>query len=205
MLPGGLQPTSQWAMRLYQRLGRHPYEGLALGADEQQRLVAALGTLDGLLLENHGPLVVGRTVAEAFKAAVMLEDVAKTVDIARSMGNPNEIPAEEVERGESGHRERHLPDGDQVVAPGTPHGEAAGVVDREGHAGAAADRRIADRPHGGGAGEGLHHRGPADPGHHVGDHVGLPGQLGGRTDVPQVRPSDVLTRRRRPDVLDAIP
>ena len=76
MLPGGLQPTSQWAMRLYQRLGRHPYEGLALGADEQQRLVAALGHLDGLLLENHGPLVVGRTVAEALMLMHILERAA---------------------------------------------------------------------------------------------------------------------------------
>ena len=77
MLPGGLQPTSQWAMRLHQRLGRHPYEGLALGADEQQRLVAALGPLDGLLLENHGPLVVGRTVAEAWMLMHMLERAAQ--------------------------------------------------------------------------------------------------------------------------------
>lgn len=52
-------------MRLYRRLGRHAYEGLALGADEQRRLVADLGNLDGLILENHGTLTVGRTVAEA--------------------------------------------------------------------------------------------------------------------------------------------
>jgi ribulose-5-phosphate 4-epimerase/fuculose-1-phosphate aldolase len=73
MLPQGLQPTSQWAMRLYGRLGRHAYEGLALGPDEQRRLVANLGALDGLLLENHGPLVVGRTVAEAWMLMHVLE------------------------------------------------------------------------------------------------------------------------------------
>lgn len=77
MLPDGLQPTSQWAMRLYQRLGRHPYEGLALGADEQKRLVAALGMLDGLLLDNHGPLVVGRSVAEAWMLMHILERAAQ--------------------------------------------------------------------------------------------------------------------------------
>ncbi len=76
MLPGGLQPTSQWAMRLHGRLGRHAYEGLALGADEQQRLVGALGALDGLVLEHHGPLVVGRTVAEAWMLMHMLERAA---------------------------------------------------------------------------------------------------------------------------------
>ena len=77
MLPEGLQPTSQWAMRLHGRLGRHAYEGLALGADEQQRMVANLGTLDGLILENHGSLTVGRTVAEAFLLMHILERAAQ--------------------------------------------------------------------------------------------------------------------------------
>jgi ribulose-5-phosphate 4-epimerase/fuculose-1-phosphate aldolase len=77
MLPGGLLPTSQWAMRLHGRLGRHAYEGLALGAGEQQRLVANLGTLDGLILENHGTLTVGQSVAEAFLLMHILERAAR--------------------------------------------------------------------------------------------------------------------------------
>jgi ribulose-5-phosphate 4-epimerase/fuculose-1-phosphate aldolase len=77
MLPDGLQPTSQWAMRLYRRLGRHAYEGLALDPKEQQRLVAELGPLDGLLLENHGPLVVGRSVAEAWMLMHLLDRAAQ--------------------------------------------------------------------------------------------------------------------------------
>jgi ribulose-5-phosphate 4-epimerase/fuculose-1-phosphate aldolase len=77
MLPQGLAPTSQWAMRLHRRLGRHPYEGLALGADEQRRLVAALGDNDGLILEHHGPLVVGRSVGEAAMLMHILERAAQ--------------------------------------------------------------------------------------------------------------------------------
>lgn len=76
-LPEGLLPTSQWAMRLHGRLARHAYEGLALGADEQQRLVQRLGALDGVLLEHHGPLVVGRTVAEAYLLMHLLERAAQ--------------------------------------------------------------------------------------------------------------------------------
>jgi ribulose-5-phosphate 4-epimerase/fuculose-1-phosphate aldolase len=64
-------------MRLHGRLGRHAYEGLALGAEEQQRLVAELGMLDGLILENHGPLIVGRTVAEAYLLMHILEHAAQ--------------------------------------------------------------------------------------------------------------------------------
>ncbi|NCT83501.1 MAG: class II aldolase/adducin family protein [Comamonadaceae bacterium] len=76
-LPEGLLPTSQWAMRLCGRLGRHDYEGLALGREEQARLVAALGELDGLLLAHHGPLIVGRSVAEAWQLMHILERAAQ--------------------------------------------------------------------------------------------------------------------------------
>jgi ribulose-5-phosphate 4-epimerase/fuculose-1-phosphate aldolase len=77
MLPEGLLPTSQWAMRLHGRLGRHRYEGLALGSDEQQRLAANLGALDGLILDNHGTLTVGRSVAEAYMLMHLLERAAQ--------------------------------------------------------------------------------------------------------------------------------
>ena len=76
MLPEGLLPTSQYAMRLYRRLGRHAHEGLALGEAEQRRLAANLGGLDGLLLGNHGTLTVGRTVAEAYMLMHLLERAA---------------------------------------------------------------------------------------------------------------------------------
>lgn len=77
MLPDGLQATSQFAMRLHGRLGRHAYEGLALGREEQARLVANLGTLDGLILDNHGTLTVGRTVAEAWMLSYLLDRAAQ--------------------------------------------------------------------------------------------------------------------------------
>jgi ribulose-5-phosphate 4-epimerase/fuculose-1-phosphate aldolase len=77
MLPGGLQATSQWAMRLHRRLGRHAYEGLALGAAERARLVANLGALDGVILENHGPLMVGRSVAECWMLMYLLDRAAQ--------------------------------------------------------------------------------------------------------------------------------
>ena len=77
MLPHGLLATSQWAMRFHGRLGRHRYEGLALGLDEQARLIANLGDHDGLILENHGPLTVGRTVAEAWMLMYLLDRAAQ--------------------------------------------------------------------------------------------------------------------------------
>lgn len=87
MLPGGLQPTSQYAMRLHGRLGRHAYEGLATEPAEQARLVADLGALDGLILDNHGTLVVGRTVAEAYMLMHLLERAAQAQLRAQAAAN----------------------------------------------------------------------------------------------------------------------
>ena len=77
MVPGGLLPTTQHAMRLFHRLGRHAYEGLALSEAEGQRLVKNLGELDGLILENHGTLTVGQTVAEAYMLMHHVERAAR--------------------------------------------------------------------------------------------------------------------------------
>ncbi|NBT11265.1 MAG: class II aldolase/adducin family protein [Betaproteobacteria bacterium] len=88
--PEGLLPCSQPALRLYGRLGRHAYEGLAFGADEQRRLVAALGQHDGLILAHHGVLTVGRTVAEAFVLMHWLDRAARIQLQAQAAGG--ELP-----------------------------------------------------------------------------------------------------------------
>lgn len=100
MLPEGLLPTSQWAMRLHGRLGRHAYEGLALGAAEQRRLVDNLGALDGLILRNHGTLTVGRTVAEAYMLMHVLERAAqaqlRAMAAAAATGGSILVPREQL-------------------------------------------------------------------------------------------------------------
>lgn len=81
-----LLPCSQPAMRLYKRLGRHAYEGLAFKEDEQQRMVQALGSRDGLILENHGVLLIGRSVAEAFILMHLFERAAQIQLTAQASG-----------------------------------------------------------------------------------------------------------------------
>src|SRR4051794_3295227 len=49
-----------------------------------------------VLMAGHGPFTVGRDPRGAVKAAVMLEDVARTVHIARQLGTPAELPAADV-------------------------------------------------------------------------------------------------------------
>ena len=51
-----------------------------------------------VLLGQHGVFAWGPTPREAVKAAVMLEDVAKTVHLALQLGKPEPLPPEEVKK-----------------------------------------------------------------------------------------------------------
>ena len=51
-----------------------------------------------ILMGNHGVFAWGASPKSALKAAVMTEDVAKTVWLAMQIGNPAPIPPEEAEK-----------------------------------------------------------------------------------------------------------
>ncbi len=70
-----------------------------IGGEEIGReLVRSIGTSRAILIKNHGVFTIGPTVEAAVKAAVMVEDVARTVYYALQLGQPDEIPADEVAR-----------------------------------------------------------------------------------------------------------
>jgi len=50
-----------------------------------------------VLMQNHGPFTVGKDARAAVKAAVLLEDVARTVHVARQLGDPLPIAAHHVD------------------------------------------------------------------------------------------------------------
>lgn len=50
-----------------------------------------------VLMQNHGVFTVGADATSAVKAAVMCEDVARTVHIARQLGQPILIPQADVD------------------------------------------------------------------------------------------------------------
>jgi ribulose-5-phosphate 4-epimerase/fuculose-1-phosphate aldolase len=68
----GLLPMTQTAMR-FLKIGYHDYCGVVLKLDEQASLVRDLGQGEALILRNHGALVVGRTIGEAFNWMHRLE------------------------------------------------------------------------------------------------------------------------------------
>lgn len=51
-----------------------------------------------VLMQNHGPFTIGTDARDAVKAAVMVEDVARTVHVARQLGDPVRIAARHVDQ-----------------------------------------------------------------------------------------------------------
>jgi len=50
-----------------------------------------------VLMRNHGVFTIGRTARDAVKAAVMCEDVARTVHVSRQLGDPLPIAQADVD------------------------------------------------------------------------------------------------------------
>ena len=51
-----------------------------------------------VLMANHGPFTIGKDARDAVKAAVMVEDVARTVHFARLLGEPVPIAPADIDR-----------------------------------------------------------------------------------------------------------
>ena len=60
-----------------------------------------------ILLANHGVFAWGPTADAALKAAVMVEDVAKTVLLARQLGDIHELDADEATKWFDRYRHRY--------------------------------------------------------------------------------------------------
>ena len=81
--------------------GEVPIGPFALIGDDSigRGIVEALRTSrsSAVLMQNHGPFTVGPDARSAVKAAVMVEDVARTVHIARQLGEPLPIAQDHVD------------------------------------------------------------------------------------------------------------
>lgn len=80
--------------------GTIPIGGYAkVGNDEIGReIIHSIGDSPAILMQNHGVFTIGRTPTAALKAAVMVEDVARTVWLALQLGQPIALSPEEVAR-----------------------------------------------------------------------------------------------------------
>ena len=82
---GGDIPVGPFALIGDDSIGRGIVETLR---DSRSRAV---------LMRSHGPFTIGRDARDAVKAAVMCEDVARTVFLARQLGTPLPIPQGDID------------------------------------------------------------------------------------------------------------
>lgn len=81
-----------------------------IGSDEIGRGVVA--TLTGhrspaVLMRSHGVFTIGPSARDAVKAAIMCEDVARTVHAARLLGEPEPLPQDQVDALHKRYKEQY--------------------------------------------------------------------------------------------------
>lgn len=91
----GFLPISQHALRFYNDIASHPYQGLALSVDEQSQLIATLGGKKALLLQNHGGIICGSSVQQAFYLMDVLDRACK-IQLLAGAAEDLIIPASEI-------------------------------------------------------------------------------------------------------------
>ncbi|HHX43024.1 MAG TPA: L-ribulose-5-phosphate 4-epimerase [Chloroflexi bacterium] len=75
--------------------------------DIGREVVRSIGSSPAILMKNHGVFTVGPHVMAAVKAAVMTEDVARTMFYALQLGTPDVIPDDEVARAHRRYVEQY--------------------------------------------------------------------------------------------------
>ena len=92
-----LLPASQTAAYFHGRVAYDDtYTGTADFIEEGERLARVIGDKHVLFMKNHGVLVVGDTVAQAYRRIYMLERVCRAQVLAMGSGRPLEVLAEAI-------------------------------------------------------------------------------------------------------------
>ncbi|NET61655.1 MAG: hypothetical protein F6K47_37705 [Symploca sp. SIO2E6] len=84
------------SMMFFKKIAYHDFEGIGISAEEGKRLVSNLGKDKFcVILRNHGLLVGGRSIAEAFMNLYFLETACRTQVLSMSTGAPIIQPSEQ--------------------------------------------------------------------------------------------------------------
>ena len=89
--------AGQTALRFYGRIAvDEDYNGMALDSREGERIATSAGEADVVFLKNHGVMVLGETIAEAWDDLYYLERAAQAQVLAMSTGRTLKIVPEAV-------------------------------------------------------------------------------------------------------------
>ncbi len=92
-----IKPIDQTSARYYNRVAYDlGYTGMASSDDEGDRLARIMGNKSIMMMGNHGVLIVGRSVAEAYDKLYYLERACQTLVLAYSTGKPLHVMSHDV-------------------------------------------------------------------------------------------------------------
>ena len=92
-----LLPANQTAAFYHGRIAYDDtYAGTADTLEEGERLAKVIGDKHVLFMKNHGVLVVGETVAQAYRRLYKLERVCRTQVLAMGTGQPLEVLSDAI-------------------------------------------------------------------------------------------------------------
>ena len=92
-----LLPASQTAAFFHGHVAYDDtYAGTADFIEEGERLAGVIGAKHVLFMKNHGVLVIGDTVAQAYRRLYKLERVCRAQILAMSSGQPLEVLSDQV-------------------------------------------------------------------------------------------------------------
>ncbi len=109
----GLLPLSFNSMFYGERVAYHAFEGITLDRAECERLAQDLGDRNVMILRNHGLLVCGPTIGDAFAEHYMLQRACEVQVAAQSCGVPLVRPDADIAARASEQYERTARKGDQ--------------------------------------------------------------------------------------------
>jgi ribulose-5-phosphate 4-epimerase/fuculose-1-phosphate aldolase len=95
----GLSANNFYGSQLHGRVAYHDFEGISVELDERPRLVKALGNHNIMILRNHGLLVCGDGVADAFRRMLNVQRACEVQLASEASGKPiTKVPVEICER-----------------------------------------------------------------------------------------------------------
>lgn len=109
---GGLKPSNFYACMLEGRLAYHDFEGITVREEEGPNFLKSLGSKRIMMLKNHGPVVMGKTLPHAFLNYWVLQRACEIQLATASMGAPIEVDMSIIAS--------HQRDSKQVQLPGGP-------------------------------------------------------------------------------------
>lgn len=109
----GLLPLSFTSVFYTGRVAYHDFEGITLEREESVRLAADLGDRNIMILRNHGLLVCGASIADAFADHYLLQRACEVQVAAQATGAALIRPSDDIAMHAADQFDRSARQGDQ--------------------------------------------------------------------------------------------